>query len=89
MVSVSGGFFVEGKLPTVKDSRKTIKWNVLIGFPQQADKLEFVEMRDRNTFPRGEGAPVRTLGRMRNGDLFRICMHFVKKVHWKRLYSLT
>ena len=52
MVSVSGGFFVEGKLPTVKDSRKTIKWNVLIGFPQQADKLEFVEMRDRNTFPR-------------------------------------
>ena len=41
MVSVSGGFFVEGKLPTVKDSRKTIKWNVLIGFPRQADKLEF------------------------------------------------
>ena len=41
MVSVSGGFFVEGKLPTVKDSRKTIKWNVLIGFPQQADKLVF------------------------------------------------
>ena len=46
-------------------------------------------MPQRNTFPRGEGAPVRTLGRMRNGDLFRIGMHFVKKVHWKRLYRLN
>ena len=62
---------------------------VYIVFPQQPDKLEFVEMRDRNTFPRGEGAPVRTLGRMRNGDMFRICMHFVKKVHWERLYRLN
>ena len=61
---------------------------VYIVFPQQPDKLEFVEMRDRNTFPRGEGAPVRTLGRMRNGDVFHICMHFVKKVYWKSLYRL-
>ena len=61
---------------------------VYIVFPQQPDKLEFVEMRDRNTFPRGEGAPVRTLGRMRNGDMFHICMHFVKKVYWKSLYRL-
>ena len=45
--------------------------------------------RPHNTFPRGEGAPVRTLGRMRNGDMFRICMHFVKKVHWKSLYCLN
>ena len=42
-----------------------------------------------NTFPRGEGAPVRKLGRMRNGDMFHICMHFVKKVHWKSLYRLN
>ena len=41
------------------------------------------------TLPRGEGAPVRTLGRMRNGDMFHICMHFVKKVHWKSLYRLN
>ena len=40
------------------------------------------------TLPRGEGAPVRKLGRMRNGDVFHICMHFVKKVHWERLYRL-
>ena len=53
MVSVSGGFFVEGKLPTVKDSRKTIKWNVLIGFPQQADKLEFVGMSAAQYLPPG------------------------------------
>ena len=46
-------------------------------------------MSERNTFPRGEGAPVRTLGRMRNGDMFQICMHFVKKVHWKSLYRLN
>ena len=62
---------------------------VHIGFMQLPDKLVFVRMTERNTFPRGEGAPVRTLGRMRNGDMFRICMHFVKKVHWERLYSLT
>ena len=59
---------------------------VHIGFPYLFDKLEFVGMSERNTFPRGEGAPVRKLGRMRNGDMFHICMHFVKKVHWKRLY---
>ena len=53
------------------------------------DDFEMLRCLPRNAFPRGEGAPVRTLGRMRNGDLFRICMHFVKKVHWKRLYSLT
>ncbi len=52
-----------------------------VGTPQQPDKLEFAGMPECNTFPRGEGAPVRTLGRMRNGDLFRICMHFVKKGH--------
>ena len=28
------------------------------------------------TLPQGEGAPVRTLGRMRNGDMFRICLQF-------------
>ena len=55
-------------------------------FTQLPDKLVFVRIPQRNTFPRGEGAPVRTLGRMRNGDLFRICIHFVKKVHWKSLY---
>ena len=60
-----------------------------IGFTQLMDQLEFVGMRDRNTFPRGEGAPVRTLGRMRNGDMFHICMHFVKKVHRKSLYRLN
>ena len=58
-------------------------------FSQQPDKLEFVGMRCTIPSPGGEGAPVRTLGRMRNGDMFRICMHFVKKVHWERLYSLT
>ena len=41
------------------------------------------------TLPRGEGAPVRKLGRMRNGDMFHIYMHFVKKVHWERLYRLN
>ena len=50
-------------------------------------ELAFDGMPQRNAFPRGEGAPVR--GRMRNGDLFRIGMHFVEKVHWERLYSLT
>ena len=50
--------------------------NMYIGFAQRSDQLEFVEMRDRNTFPRGEGAPVRNLGRMRNGDLFQICLQF-------------
>ena len=45
-------------------------------------------MPQRNTFPRGEGAPVRTLGRMRNGDLFRIGMHFVKKAYWESLHGL-
>ena len=60
-----------------------------IGFRKHADKLEFAGMPERNTFPRGEGAPVRTLGRMRNGDMFHICMHFVKKVHWERLYRLN
>ena len=60
-----------------------------IGFPRLPDKLVFAGMPERNTFPRGEGAPVRTLGRMRNGDMFRIDMHFVKKVHWKRLYRFT
>ena len=56
------------------------------GFTQLPDKLVFVRIPQRNTFPRVEGAQVRTLGRMRNGDLFRICIHFVKKVHWKSLY---
>ena len=60
-----------------------------VGFPQQPDKLEFVWLPERNTFPRGEGAPVRTLGRMRNGDMFQIGRHFVKKVHWKSLYRLN
>ena len=31
-------------------------------------------------FPRGEGAPVRTLGRMRNGDIFHLQLQLVKKV---------
>ena len=31
-------------------------------------------------FPRGEGAPVRTLGRMRNGDIFHSQLQLVKKV---------
>ena len=65
------------------------KRNVLIGLARLTNKLVFVGMPERNAFPRGEGAPVRTLGRMRNGDLFRICMHFVKKVHWERLYRLN
>ena len=59
---------------------------MLIGLAQQADKLVFTRMPERKTFPRGEGAPAR--GRMRNGDLFRCCIHFVKKVHWERLYRL-
>ena len=63
--------------------------NMYIVSPQQPDKLVFAGMPERNTFPRGEGAPVRTLGRMRNGDMFRICMHFVKKVYWKSLYRLN
>ena len=32
-------------------------------------------MGGRNTFPRGEGAPVRKLGRMRNGDALGQEMH--------------
>ena len=28
-------------------------------------------------FPRGVGAPVRTLGRMRNGDIFQLLMQLV------------
>ena len=56
-------------------------------FPQLPDQLECARMPQRNAFPRGEGAPAR--GRMRNGDLFRIGMHFVKKVHWERLYRLN
>ena len=51
------------------------------------EELGSVGMSERNAIPRGEGAPAR--GRMRNGDMFRIGMHFVKKVHWERLYSLT
>ena len=62
---------------------------VLIGISQLPEKLEFVEMPERNTFPRGEGAPVRKLGRKRNGDMFHICMHFVKKVYWESLYRLN
>ena len=31
-------------------------------------------------FPRGECAPVRTLGRMRNGDIYQLLMQLVKKV---------
>ena len=77
-IKMPSGIFLEG-----------IFSNVRIGFPQLPDKLEFVRLPERNTFPRGEGAPVRTLGRMRNGDMFRICMHFVKKVHWERLYRLN
>ena len=66
-----------------------VKKNVLTVFAQLLDKFVFAGMPERNTFPRGEGAPVRTLGRMRNGDMFHICMHFVKKVHWKSLYHLN
>ena len=32
-----------------------------------------------NTFPRGEGAPVHTLGRMRNSDMFKAVYHTVKR----------
>ena len=56
-------------------------------FPQLPDQLECARMPQRNAVPRGEGAPAR--GRMRNGDLFRIGMHFDKKVHWERLYRLN
>ena len=31
--------------------------NVLFGFAQQRDPLEFVGMPEHNAFPRGEGAP--------------------------------
>ena len=72
-----------------EDPHSKRKMHVSIGFAQLPDKLELVGMRERNTFPRGEGAPVRTLGRMRNGDMFRICVHFDKKVHWKQLLRLN
>ena len=39
-----------------------------------------------NAFPRGEGAPVRTLGRMRNGEVLQIKMHFRKKVLSETFY---
>ena len=35
-------------------------------------------------FPRGEGAPVRTLGRMRNGDIFQLLMQLVKVADYFR-----
>ena len=38
------------------------------------EKVEFGRIKP---FPRGEGAPVRTLGRMRNGDISQFCMHLV------------
>ena len=36
------------------------------------------DLAGEKTFPRGEGAPVRTLGRMRNGDIFQLLMQLVK-----------
>ena len=52
---------------------------VMIVFARVPDELVFAGMPQRNAFPRGEGAPVRTLGRMRNGDMFRICLQFDKR----------
>ena len=40
-------------------------------------------------FPRGEGAPVRTLGRMRNGDIFHFRMQLVKMVITIGYYHLN
>ena len=60
-----------------------------IGFAQLFDKLEFDGMSAAQYLPPGGKVPqFAFLGRMRNGDMFRICMHFVKKVHWKSLYRL-
>ena len=75
--------------PSGLTEKKEYAIMLYIGFPQLPDKLVFAGVTERNTFPRGEGAPVRTLGRMRNGDMFRICLQFVKKVHWERLYRLN
>ena len=41
------------------------------------------------SFPRGEGAPVRTLGRMRNGDISNLQMQLVKMVKPKDYSHLS
>ena len=46
-------------------------------------------LRHSKPFPRGEGAPVRTLGRMRNSDIFHYQMQLVKKVKIMGYYRLS
>ena len=79
----SGRGRVHGFLNAVRKDPGQKPIFVLIGFAQPPDKQVFAGMPQRNAFPRGEGAPVRTLGRMRNGDMFRICLQFGKKYNWK------
>ncbi|MCI7808884.1 hypothetical protein MR626_06305, partial [bacterium] len=58
-----------------------------ISFPQLPDKLVFVRIPQRKTFPRGEGGTAKRW--MRNGDISSFGMHLNQTIQIFQLYFLT
>ena len=77
---------IAGSEPESSEPAIIIFCNVYIGFIQQVYKLEFGGLaRSAVASPGGKLSSAARL--MRNGEMNRFCMRYVKKVQFERLYG--